>query len=163
MPPATRRASLPAGGSARSPVRSPSPRGRRAPKAAAAAPKAKGKPAPPRTPPVTDEDVQQPAQRGDSPATTAVSTPSSGWHATVGAAPQARGATAVARAATVFFMLFLIAFTPHVAMMTCARAARRGCSSCLRRGRAHLARQRRSRGHAAPPDGCLDWPSRRVR
>jgi hypothetical protein len=132
----------------------------------------RAKPSAPRTPPVTDDDTAPPKGR-ESPSTTAVSAPSStvGWHATVGAAPQARGATALARFGSVLFMLALIALTPHVAMLTCVpapRAARRTRGSCSQRRRAvqHAAVSGDARavlaGLALQAVPCRPWPSARL-
>jgi hypothetical protein len=162
--PSTRRGSLPAA-AARSPAaRSPSPRPQRRAKAASAVKAAKpAKPSAPRTPPVTDDDAAlSPKGKGrESPSTTAVSAPSStvGWHATVGVAPQARGSTALARFASVFAMLALIALTPHVAMLTCV-ARRDAHAAAARSAVARRGRRARAATHAPWRVAVQALPSR---
>ena len=99
-------------------ARSPSPKGRKSARKPAARPAVVSPP----TPPVSGSADKRGAGR-DSPSTTAASAPvSSGWHATVGAAPVARGRTALARFLAQLFQLAVIAVTPPTAQLMCARA-----------------------------------------
>ena len=116
-------------------ARSPSPKGRKSARKAAARPAVVSPP----TPPVSgsaDKGDKRGAGR-DSPSTTAASAPvSSGWHATVGAAPVARGRTALARFLAQLFQLAIIAITPPTAQLMCAPLRARAAGRARRPRRA---------------------------
>jgi len=99
-------------------ARSPSPRGRKS-----AAPTPTRKSSRLLSPALPDTREAGRGARRESPTTTAASAPvSSGWHATVGAAPIPRGNTALRRFLAQLVQLLLIAVTPPTAQLMCVRA-----------------------------------------